>query len=336
MLVSEKYYRKKVLLLNFVLSCLIVTIHSIVPERYGVPISDYPFVHIVVLLCKVATPTFFFLSAVLFYRKCRFADLERKLTRRVYSLLIPFFLWNAFFVALYWILTHLPILSDMIHTSPISSSPKDILLAIWNSEHTDLWFIRNLMTYIVMAPVVLLLLKNKKIAILVYAVTLIYVLTNGVGHYELITWVPIYLLGAMFGYYGWSEQRITSRQSVFLFPLIFIIVYLLVYFGELNLKVLRNVSPVLIWLMMDALLYRFIDEKLKPKAWLGYTFFIYATHHFVLNILQKVVVVTLPPTQLVVNLTFVITPLITIYMLIKVVDVIKDSLFYRVMCGRRK
>ena len=104
MRVNEKYYQKKVLLLNFMLSCLIVIIHSIVPERYGVPINDFPLVNFVVVLCKVATPSFFFLSAILFYKNCRFVDLERKLMRRVHSLLIPFLLWNTFFVLLYYIL----------------------------------------------------------------------------------------------------------------------------------------------------------------------------------------------------------------------------------------
>lgn len=335
MLVSEKYYYKKVLLLNFILSCLIVTIHSIVPERYGVPLDKYPFVCSVVLFCKVATPTFFFLSAVLFYRNCCFMDLKRKLIRRVHSLLIPFILWNTFFVLIYYILTHLPFLSEKLNTTPVSLSPEDLLAAILNSEHTDLWFIRNLMVYTVLSPVFLLVLKNKILTITIYITSLFYVLCNGVGHYELITWIPIYLMGAMWGYYGWSNIRINSRIIKYIVPILFVFIYVGVYYGYIDLKIMRNISPILIWMLFDIFIYEYLNDKFETRDYFGYTFFIYATHHFVLNIMQKIVVIFFLPTQLVVNITFVITPIITVVLLVLGCRMIKNTKVYMVMCGRR-
>ena len=191
------------------------------------------------------------------------------------------------------------------------------------------------MAYIVFAPVFLLILKNFKIAILTYVVLLVYVLTNNVGHYELITWIPIYLNGAMWGYYGWSDIRIKFKYSTLIVPFLFLLIYFLVFNGYISLKIMRNISPILIWILIDVFLYNFINEKFKVKDWLGYTFFIYATHHLVLNIMQKVVVIFLPPTQLVVNLTFIITPLLTITLLILICRMIKDTSIYKVMCGRR-
>ena len=319
---------------------MIVVVHAKTPERFGLALDwNYPFIYLISVFCKMATPLFFFISALLFYKRCSFCDLERKFTARIHTLLIPYLLWNIFFVTVYFTLSHLPFFSDRMNMGSVLASPSQIIIAILDSYHTDLWFVKNLMIFTLFAPVFLLLFRNNKLTVILFGISIFLLFYLEPSHKDIFKWIPVYMMGAFWGY-NWDDPKIggiiygeKSKLFYFCVIVLFVVFYIHALFDD-TYYLYRCVAPVLIWFITDGLFRNFISV-LNIRKWMSYMFFIYCTHHFVLNVLQKLVVLSFPPSQLVVNLTFVLSPIITVLLLIKIADIISGYKFYKVMCGRR-
>lgn len=336
---NKTYFRNKITILNIFLTFMIVLLHAKSPERFGLEIEDYPVIYAISMLCRVATPLFFFVSALLFLKGCTFNDLERKYASRIHSLLIPYVLWNVIFVVIFWFLAHVPAFSSKMHIGSILNTPKEIIIAIFNSYHTDLWFIRNLMFYTLIVPVFLCLFKNKQVSSLILVLLLCVAVYIEPEYKSLLRWLPIYYMGAMCGYY-WDNHTIGTfihgKHSKF-----FTFISLLILFGLYLLSLWKNndlyiiyTSPLLIWFIVDGLLYKTI-QNLKLKKWMSYMFFIFCTHHFVLNVLQKIVVLYCEPNSIVIFLTYIFSSIVCVLILIKVADLISHYKFYKILTGGR-
>lgn len=83
------------------------------------------------------------------------------------------------------------------------------------------------------------------------------------------------------------------------------------------------------------LLKGFITQRFQVRPWMKYMFFIYCTHQFVLNVLQKFVVMTCPPTPLTLNLTFILSPVVVIVLLICTAKMLSRYRFYSYLSGGR-
>ena len=164
-MINQDYFSKKVTFLNVMLTFFIVLLHSETPIRFGLILdSSYPLIYATYTVVQIGVPMFFFISAILFYRGCSFSNLEDKYERRVHSLLIPYLLWNTIFVFVYVALTHIPFLQARMNMPPDTlGSVKNVLAAIIHSRCTPLWFVKDLMLLTLLAPVILMLLKDIKV-----------------------------------------------------------------------------------------------------------------------------------------------------------------------------
>lgn len=66
-----------------------------------------------------------------------------------------------------------------------------------------------------------------------------------------------------------------------------------------------------------------------------YTFFIYCTHFFILNILQKLIFIYIPISSVFINLVFITSPIITIYLLIQIAKWLSNYSLYKYFTGGR-
>lgn len=335
----ESYFRNKITLMNVILTMMIVILHANSPERFGEPLQDYYFIYMMSMLCRIATPLFFFISALLFYKNCSFGEIERKFNARIYSLLIPYILWNCFFVACYWILSHVPVISSRMNMGDVLNTPKDIILAVLNSYHTDMWFIKNLMCYTLLAPVLLILFQKEKrtwiLGIIIFSLAL-YLMPE---YKSLLRWLPVYLMGAMVGYF-WDKNTFgyffQSKKTRF-FTIITVVVFLLIYIISLRTEsdiLLTYFAPILIWFIIDGLFSDMI-ASLKIKKWMNCMFFIFCTHHFLLNVLQKLIFIFMPHTYFVIMLTFILSPFIVVGVLLWIARMFSECKLYKIMTGGR-
>ena len=111
--------------------------------------------------------------------------------------------------------------------------------------------------------------------------------------------------------------------------------YIISVINERFLFYYRLFSPIILWFLTDILLVGFLKKKFHVKTWMRYMFFIFCTHQFVLNVLQKIVVLNYLPTPFVLNATFIITPIITILILIQVAGGISKYKIYTYLSGGR-
>lgn len=342
---KSNYFSRKVVLLNVFATILIVLIHSETPLRFGQPLelSTYPFIYCVLHLATIAVPLFYFISAILFYRNCDWANLPKKLYKRIFSLLIPYLLWNLLFVLIYFTIRKIPILAAKMNMIKSLDTAKDWLLAIWHCRFTPLWFIKYLIFFNLLSPIILLLIKNKWIgitAVIGFIVAGYFLEWSSISlQYN----AAIYLGGAMIGKYLYtpgandSGPILHKKHWYLLIPMyvLFVALYILSIKSYGALYLFKIAGPIIIWFSIDLIIPQYIGSTMKVKPWMGYTFFIYATHQFLLNVEQAVVRSYLPGTPIVLNITFLITPVITLLVIVFIAKYFSKTKVYYVMTGGR-
>lgn len=349
MVVAKDYFFKKVTLLNVFLTFCIVLLHAKPPERWGLPLdTTYGFIYWTHHLTLIGVPTFFFLSGLLFYRRCSFSTIERKLKARVHSLLVPYLLWNVVFVAAYYVLTHIPAICRCMNMGFSLNTLGEIAYAIINARCTDLWFVKNLMLFCACSAFLFICVDRLKFALLVLSISIAYAISFSIGYEHPMLWLPSYLTGAIVGRHFVSDGKgeymqfmknydLTQRLSVggLLGFALFLLCLLSGSCGGGYTFVYRLGAPLIIWLLIDLTLYAYISKRFVVRQWMRHMFFIFCVHHFVLNCLQKIVVLSFPPTNMVLNLTFVLSPLITVAMLLALANMLSRYRIFAVLTGGR-
>ena len=347
---KNSYFSKKVVFLNVVATILIVLLHSETPVRWGqeLGLQTYPFIWAVYTLAQVAVPLFFFISALLFYRNCEWKDIPTKLYRRIFSLVIPFLIWNVFFVAVYWALQRIPFTaSRMVIAAPLDT-PLQWIAAVWHTQFTPLWFVKFLIFFCLMSPAIMLIIKNKWVGVVVSVSLFVLSVTNKWdGMSQLLYWLPVYLAGALVGRYLYGHdkdenERLLSawtdsakRVATTILSVLLLTIYVWGVLDENSWTFGRFFCPIAIWFLTDLLLPADFKDTFKVRDWMGYTFFIYATHHFLLNVEQTLVRSFLPSTPFVLNLTFIVTPIVTLLIIICTARLLSRFKFYKVLTGGR-
>lgn len=343
------FFSKKVALINVVLTFLIVLLHAKTPERWGLELSrSFGFIYWTHQITLIGVPTFFFLSGLLFYRRCEFGEIERKLKSRAHSLLVPYLIWNCLFVGIFYILVHVPALHQKMNMGETLSRPYEIVYAILNSRHTVLWFVKDLMIYCAFSAVIYLCIERLWVAILALGLSVLLAHVNDIGYEHPLLWLPIYLTGAVIGrhflydanhsYHIIMYDVPTKVRSFYAVLMLCAMICLCtlsgIYGGEFTF-IYRIVSPLLLWITIDLVLRDFLLHRFIVKRWMHVMFFVFCTHHFVLNVVQKVVVLTLPPTETVLNVTFVSSAVIVFVILVKLACFLSRFKFYKYLSGGR-
>lgn len=300
---TSSYFSKKITFLNVFLTFVIVILHAKTPERWGMPLDmNNPFIYMVHIFTQIGVPMFFFISGLLFYRNCRFGDIERKLKSRVHSLLIPYIVWNILFVGVFFTLTHIPFIHNKMNMGDVLNDPLEIIYAILNARYTVLWFVKDLMIFCCLSAGIYLTLKNKIVAFSVLILLVINTLFGNYGYENIFTWFPMYFSGAIIGkfYLGLSgiyegisgimKNRFYKISAFLLLIIIFIFLYSLSVKNEDFLFYYRFFSPIILWFVTDLMLIDFLKKRFHVKRWMSYMFFIFCTHQFLLNVLQKILV----------------------------------------------
>lgn len=344
----NSYFSKKITFLNVFLTFIIVVLHAKTPERWGLPLDmTFPFIYVVNVFTQIGVPMFFFISGLLFYKNCSFNDIERKLRSRVRSLLIPYILWNSLFVFIFWGFTHVSFIHDKMNMGDVLNDPKEIIYAVLNARYTVLWFVKDLMIFCLFSAGLFVALEKKYMAYLVLLLSFFNACLNNYGYESIFNWFPMYFIGALWGkfyvstkstYYG----NILNLRNVYyrsLWSVLLLLIFLfLFYISVVNNSYLffyRFFSPVILWILVDLLFKEYIQKSFVVKKWMSYTFFVFCTHQFLLNVLQKMVVLKFPATSLVLNITFVVSPIIVVLLSIFIARILSGFRFYSYLSGGR-
>ena len=121
---------------------------------------------------NVAVPGFFFLSGYLLFRNSDFVDIAvycGKLKDRFFSLVIPYFIWNALFLCWNFFAEYvswIPWKASEVHyltsCSILSYSAKQFFLAFWAPIDYPLWYVRALSVLVLLSPPLFFFIKKTK------------------------------------------------------------------------------------------------------------------------------------------------------------------------------
>lgn len=311
---------------RFPLIFLIVLLHTIVlgqtyPLGIEISVGKFAFLDVVQFVSQreigdLGVPAFFFISGFLFYAVGEMnANLwKNKLKKRVYTLLIPYLIWNTLFIVYYLVLFRYMDLSWGIKGQGILPYLDAYLGFNEGPFLSPLWFIRDLMVLNVLSFPAYYIIKKTGYWLLPI---LIFTFSIGIGYYlpyiGFRSIVP-YFLGAWFAVYR-IDFIIEKKTYLLLVNFLFIIVVVLVsifHFYDIACWPLQQIEILIgiftLFADFNYVLkkkYVSVNKKLAESS-----FFVFAAHMFVMNIPNKLWVLVMPPNGFTASLMQWVIPLV--------------------------
>lgn len=289
----------KITMYNFFMTLGIVIYHFWLDFNHT---SNHPTKIILILfyrLCNnsvgaLAMGVFFLMSGFLLYNGANSAkDIFKKIKSRVFSLLIPFIIWNSFMM-MYLMIN--------MGTHPFSSLGDFIVGFTLNPFNGPLWYLLALMCLMLFAPVIINLKQHKNISLLTLVGIIIFstvvvsrgsdwawyqAITNKVWYISnIFTYLPLYAIGAFTGMH-YSDKILNEEYNVNLLKSISIIIFIasMVLMSMYVNSLLIVISAISFWFCIDS---KHFDKN--PSKVFRISFFIYVMHSpFLIDITYKII-----------------------------------------------
>lgn len=252
-------------------------------------------------LSFIANPLFFIISGYLFFlgvERCK--ECYPKMKKRAKTLLVPYLIWNVIFVLWYVVLALLPGVSQFVNSDILGGLSQG---GFWGGLKTlfvnpisfPLWFLRDLMIYVLLSPLIYWGLKHLR-----WALPVVLFVMATVGLFVLPS--EIKLWGTFFFVLGGYVAQFSSLEKIAeTIKMPVVIICLLVYLANAIIRPMNVVSlkgtdvfvelcgVVAVWRLYDGVVKKHGDNKCFAllTTLSGYSFFIYLFHEPALNIIKK-------------------------------------------------
>ena len=284
----ERGLSHKIYCTSFLLAILVVGIHcstldSLNPELPGFGLS-FTLQRFFIAIGDVAVPMFFAISGYLLFSKFSLESYPRMLLKKVFTLVIPYFLFSLIgFLAV-------RVFYPLFGGSPISLPFPEALFDFLLAKHCpQIWFVRPLALYCLASPLLYFLFKGlRRFSILIPAALLVLYLFVRPDYYGLLLWIPPFSIGAYLSFFKVKVEnafypRVVAVVSLCLLLLFaFLLSYFKVDFEEKWYFAHRFLSPVLLWLSLDLFRPLFERERIgevfktSPFIFFSHIFFVYS------------------------------------------------------------
>lgn len=298
---STLFWKKKEFV-SYILSILVFLIHISSfsqHEQSGTLITDinqtvsYFFKE---SITRFAVPAFFILSGATFFRNFSYASYPGKLKSRLYTLVIPYLVWNTV-----WMLFDITCSYTFLHKFFISKPRFEITLinilkGIFLYEcNLSFWFIFNLIIFTVFSPAINFLISRKGLAfislgcIVVLRVFGTHILSGiSFGANSLV----YYFIGAIVGKYYWGKFTQKSNSLTQYLSVAFLCLYFIAKtihraettgtFTPLWEIIIFSLSTFCLWNSVDLII-----DKVGKKPFLSRSFAVYAMHTNISAVIAK-------------------------------------------------
>lgn len=339
---SENEIRNKITLITFVCSVLVIYIHVYNLTTYGIDENSaglggmvYMIENYCATLLQIAVPMFFFISGLLFFRNFQIKDLPEKWRKRFFTVVIPYLAWCTIYYIYNVMCTNIPMIRDRLNRDIITPlSLQAWGRALWSDSYYTLWFLKNLIFFICLAPVIWLLIKNhwKNVPTGLVALILLEIaLSRGLLKTQYGNGLDIYMIGSYIGL-NCSEYLDYRNKKISIGALLYILFFLLTSFRFWNI-VTKSVFFIAIWFACD-----WINRKdQKMPWWMKITFFTYAAHDIFLEAFEKLFLIAFGVNPFLALLDYLLMPLLVEALLIIIAFCIKKWLpvVWRILAGGR-
>ncbi|KAF2081157.1 acyltransferase family protein [Flavobacterium sharifuzzamanii] len=355
----DKYLSDKLKLISFVSMLMVVFLHS---YNLGTEIIENPnikrgynfFVQFFISqgITRIAVPIFFTISGYLLFIRLNNINIFKEyipiLKKRFISLAVPYLIWSFSFFMFFLLLQKLPGIATLFKQKHIADySISETLSVIFiNPIPFQLWFIRDLILLIVIFPLLYWVLQLfKGLALLLFLISWWF-------GFDFIVFSNEALLFFAFGSFlgiNKSDLKVEINQitTCFLISLWLLIVLcetLLVYKSFSNLYILNFlhksgilIGVISVWFFYDFILKNKYRFYFKSIPFLHLSFFIYAFHEPLLEILKIIFYKILGTEQTAMFSIYIVAPLIVIALCILTGEFLKKKVpsFFKIITGGR-
>ena len=312
----EQHLRNKITIISFACSILVIYIHANNLTTYGIDAKAVGFSRAVYVIqtywanvTRIAVPMFFLISGFLLFRTFEPSKMLDKWKTRAFSILLPYIIWCTIYYIYFILCTNIPVLSNLVgSTTPVPISLAEWLRWLWVDEYYTLWFLKSLIIYIALTPLIWLLLKNhlSKVPTGLIILLVIIILKNQLQlNSELLADIEEYLIGSYIGI-NLSSWTYYKNKKLSIISLIYIAIMALTAFAYWN-TVTEILLFLAIWFVLD--LITIPSDKALPW-WMSITFFTYVAHDIPLEALEKVIFILGGSTSPMALLDYIFAPLI--------------------------
>ena len=243
-------------------------------------------------IAQASVPTFFALSAFLFYRNFDYSKLRSKYYSRLKSLVLPYLIWNAISMAAFYFISKLSFINMESFEINLNTLKEGILFYRYNHVF---WFVYQLILLTYLFPLVYPVLKNKIISVALFALMIwMYATERTVFLCFEVKALIYYSFGAYFAVH--HESAVVSNRKISAVGVVaFLISQVMIYSSYADTLIVTIVARLL---MIVAVFYfaNLFNGRTMP-AILNCSFPIYAMHNLILEFFNKVFSFILNPAS---------------------------------------
>lgn len=252
---------------------------------------------------------FFVMSGYLFYVNYEPSKLVAKLRSRIFSILIPYLIWNEIGFLYYHVISLVPMVRNSLNASLEPLTLQSIVSEAIFGGHNITWFLQDLMLFTVVTPLLYRLLRHKMSVVL-----LAIVYAPGPWNSHVYYWF-YYLVGVYIAIHlkdRVQNKTFTHGQMAVAGAILAICAAINICFQSSRpLRILILISIVCMWIVMDIAR----NEK-DPVWWARLSFYIYLSHRMILESVEKVFLIVFGVSNWAAVLDFVVAPILTMIILL--------------------
>lgn len=293
---QEKRFRNQVTWILFLLSILVIWVHSYNAELFAG--EDWGAVwekvsgierFVSVGIGQIAVPGFFMMSSYLFFRNFEMRKLLQKWKSRFFSVAVPYAAWTAFYYLGYAAATRLPVISQVIGREPVPFNIEEMVHAVCEYRYAPIfWYLYQLIFLILLSPVVYMAVKNKIIGIAYLSALLMAVHlrldlahpnTDALFYYSAAAYMAVHGRSVTESHGTYKRLRLVTAIMVLT---IFCYSRMQTAGADVLWTVLyRSFAPVVLWIFLSCI------ELPEARPWMRQSMFLYAVHFMIVRFVNK-------------------------------------------------
>ncbi len=335
---AEQRLRNKITLMTFGCSLLVIWIHTYNLETYGITADSFGIAKITYWIenywhkvTSICIPLFFLVSGFLFFRNYEPRGTLTKYKSRCKSVVLPYICWCSIYYLFFVAITNITGISNLMnHSDTIMFSIRTWLRWLGPDKYYTLWFLQNLMLYILICPILYCVLKNRRGIPLGTCLLVLGILNSYFKWWELPYGLIEYAFGAWIAI-NYKNAATYYNKYLTLWGWGYIVYLLLTDFRWCGMFG-RLLFCVALWYALDT----FSFEKDWPW-WMKITFFTYVSHDIVLEIIQKLIFYALGNRPIWALVTYIFVPIFVFIILVFIATLLQRFLprLWRILTGAR-
>ena len=281
----SKELSHKIYYSTLVLVILVIGLHSSFTGFLNPNLDGYSFSlafqRVFLTIGDATVPTFFVISGYLLFSNFTLKEYPKMLLKKVFSLVIPYFIWSILGFLFARII--FPLLNHESIELTFQSVALDILLA---NCCPQIWFVRTLVVFCICSPLLYFVFKYlKKWSIFIPIIVFTIYIFFRPDYFKILFWIPLFFVGSYLAYFripviNKYKPRLIAAISI---SILLVISILLAVFDVSETGTLyfcyRHLSVVLIWLSIDVIYSLFSKENINDVFKLSA--FLFFSHVFI-------------------------------------------------------